>query len=48
VMESFGIVGLRESKISKEITFSRAKARPKIARLVGGTKAESLNIYKTL
>jgi hypothetical protein len=48
VTESFGIIGLRESKISEEITFSRAKARPKIVGLAGRTKVEALNIYKTL
>jgi hypothetical protein len=41
VMESFGIVSLKESKSSEEITFSRAKARPKIAGLTEGTKAEA-------
>jgi hypothetical protein len=40
-MESFGIVGLRESKISEEIMFSREKARPKIVGLARGMKAEA-------
>jgi hypothetical protein len=40
-MESFSTVGLRETKRSKEITFSRMKAGPKMVGLVGGTKAEA-------
>lgn len=41
VTESLGTDGLRKSKNSKEITFSRAKTGPKIAELAGRTKAEA-------
>jgi hypothetical protein len=41
VTESLGTIGLRESKSSEEITFSRAKTGPKIVRIVGGTKVEA-------
>jgi transposase len=40
-MKSFGVVSLRESKISEEIMFSREKARPKIVELARGMKVEA-------
>jgi hypothetical protein len=48
VTESFGIIGLRESKISEEITFSREKVRPKIVGLTERRRDDALNIYKAL
>jgi hypothetical protein len=40
-MESLGTIGVRESKILQEITFSRTKVRPEISELTGGVKVEA-------